>query len=310
MRSGPRAVILGCPQPMNRNRWKDGLAEEAEALGWDVTHIPAKGIRCEDVVRVCRGADLLIWARTHHHQPAGDIHGMLRAIEDTGTGTVALHLDKYFGVPHREARIGEHPWWTCQTVWTADGGHERDFAARGIPHYWCPPALEARWLGRGRRDPGRWPTGPVFVGGLVPATHGRHRVDLLEWAARRYPSFRRFGGCGYPLVWGEDLRDLLATCRVVIGDSAPGDYYWSDRIMTLGRGGLLAHPYRRGMAEHGFTGDVMIVFDEGDFDGLAEQVAAVTARSRRDMTDAAIDLVASRHLWRHRLAEIERVMLT
>ncbi len=310
MSSGPRVVVLGCPQPLDANRWKDDLIEEAEALGWDAVHIPARRTKCEDVVRLCRGADLLIWARTHQHHPVGDGHAMLRRIEDGGTGTVAMHMDKYFRVPHREARIGDHPWWSCQTVWTADGGNERGFAERGIPHYWCPPALGVRWLGRGRRDPSRWPTGPVFLGTVVSQTHGPHREQLLAWAARRYPSFRRFGGCGQPMVWGTDLMDLYATARVVLGDSAPGDYYWSDRMMAIGRGALLAHPRRPGMAELGFTDDVMIVFDEGDFDGLADRISSMTTARRREITESAIDLVASRHLWRHRLAEIERVMLT
>ena len=137
---GPRAIVLGLPQPITKNRWKDDLVDDAVSLGWDVTHLPAGEVSCEQVVDACKGSDLLIWARTHRHNPAGDIPGMLRRIEDAGTVTVAVHLDLYWGIPRREVTIGKTPWWSCQLVLTADGGHEAGFAERGVTHYWCPPS--------------------------------------------------------------------------------------------------------------------------------------------------------------------------
>lgn len=309
MRGGAvRCIVLGAPRPLHLNRWKDCLTEGGQDLGWDMLHLPARDIPAAEVVNACRGADMLIWARTHGHQPAGDIPGMLCAIEDAGTATVALHLDLYWGIPHREAQIGVDPWWSCQFVFTADGGHQPKFLARGINHYWLPPPLGRRWLGRTRPDRARFPGRIVFVGGYSPGIHGRHRADLLSWASRRYAfQFQQYGR-GRP-VWGQDLGRLYASAEVVLGDSAPAARYWSDRVVcTLGRGGLLAHPRTRGMTELGFTDDVMLLYDRGDFPGLGDRIDALTAARRREMTDAAITLVGERHLWSHRLLDVAEVV--
>jgi hypothetical protein len=302
-----RVVVLGIPQPLNACRWKDDLCEEAGALGWNVMHLPTKGTSCDTVVQACTGADLLIWARTHGHNPRGDVRGMLRRVEDGGTVTVGLHMDKYWGVPHREAQVGVSPWWSCQYVFTADGGNEARFAARGVTHRWCPPAVAASTLGHGTRDRSRWPAGVVFVGSNIAATHGDHRSQLIAWAGKRYPTFRSYTKG----VWGRDLADLYATAKVAIGDSAPGDWYWSDRIpTTLARGGILAHPTRQGLAGQGFTGEVMLLFEPYGFTGLAQQIADLTPARRREMSEAGMDVVERRHLWRHRLTDIERTALT
>lgn len=308
---GPRAVVLGIPQPIGTNRWKDDLADDASSLGWDVTHIPARGAPIDAVVDLCRGADLLIWARTHQHDPAGDAEVMLRRVEDAGCATVGLHMDLYWGIPRRESRIGIDPFWTCQGVFTADGGREGDFADRWVNHHWCPPALGSQLVGAGVRNKRRFPGDVVFVGSVVPDIHGPHRSQLVEWARRTYPMFQHYGARrGSRQVWDKSLASLYATSTVVIGDSAEAPWYWSDRVpSTCGRGGLLAHPHTTGLAEQGFTDEHMILYDRFDFDGLGEAIKSLTVKRRTEMVRAAVDLVRSRHLWTHRLREIERIML-
>ncbi|MCI3240287.1 glycosyltransferase family protein [Streptomyces spinosisporus] len=301
-----RVVVLGAPRPLHLNRWKDCLTEGGTELGWDMLHLPARDIPAEEVVAACRGADLLIWARTHGHNPTGDIPRMLCAIEDNGTATVGLHLDLYWGIRGREPQIGMDPWWSCQWVFTADGGHQAEFLARGVNHRWLPPPLGRRWLGRSKPDRRRFPGRAVFVGSYVPGIHGQHRADLLTWAQRQYSyRFQQYGR-SRP-VWGADLGTLYASAEVVLGDSAPAARYWSDRMVcTLGRGGLLAHPRTEGMTELGLTDDVMLTYERGDFRGLGERIDALTAARRRELTDAAITLVEERHLWEHRLRDIQR----
>ncbi|MCL6734384.1 glycosyltransferase family protein [Streptomyces neyagawaensis] len=303
-----RVVVLGAPRPLHLNRWKDCLTEGGQELGWDMLHLPARDIPADDVVRACKGADLLIWARTHGHDPTGNIPEMLCRIEDAGTVTVGLHLDLYWGIGRREDQIGVHPWWSCQWVFTADGGHQAEFAARGVNHHWLPPPLGRRWLGRSLPDRRRFPGRAVFVGGYVPDIHGRHRPALLNWARRRWGHRFVQYGRSRP-VWGPDLGTLYASAELVLGDSAEAGRYWSDRVVcTLGRGGLLAHPRVEGMAGLGFTDDVMLLYDRGDFGGLGRSIDALTAARRREMTEAAITLIGERHLWEHRLRDVERVV--
>lgn len=304
-----RLYLLGAPRAIHLNRWKDDIAESAEGLGWHVTHVDARDIPAEDVERGAAGADLFMWARTHGHQPSGDVAGMLRRIEDSGTPTVALHMDLYWGVPHREPHIGRDPWWTCQHVFTADGG-PRNWAGRGIKqHHWLPPAMGPRFLGRGAPSAGRYPYPYVFVGGCLARIHGRHRAALLRWAAQRYRGkFERYGGRTAG-VWGAELSTLYASARVVLGDSAPAPFYWSDRVTnTLGRGGVLAYPRTPGLAEWGFDDNVMILYDRFDFGGLARRIETLTDGRRAELVDNALALIRGRHMWSHRLRHIVEVV--
>jgi len=302
-----RVLLLGAPRPLHLNRWKDDIAEAGEVLGWDITHVPARDIPAEDVVSLAKGADLLIWARTHGHNPTGDIPAMLRRVEGAGTRTAALHLDLYWGIDRREAEIGVDPWWSCQFVFTADGG-DRPWADRGVNHHWLPPAMGHRYFGRGEQVR-RYLHRAVFVGGLVRDIHGWHRVGLIRWARSKYRGHFVHYGAGRRAIWGQDLSDLYASAFVHIGDSAYAPHYWSDRIpCTLGRGGLLAHPKTPGLREMGFTEDTMVLYDRFDYRSLGKQLDAITNARRAELTSNALDVIRERHMWTHRLLQIEETV--
>lgn len=302
-----KMVMLGVPGvSLNDNRWKDDLAESAQMLGWDVVHLSAK-TPVENVIRECKdGADMLLWSRTHNWNPEGDYGEMLRRIEDLGIPTVGHHMDLYWGVQTREAQIGVDPFWSCQYVFTADGGHQKEFAERGVNHFWCPPAMSTRWIGRGEVSRSKYPAKIVFVGGYYSPAHGRHRLELLRWARGKYfGGFRHYDG-RRTRVWGPALNDLYTTADVVIGDSAPGDYYWSDRVVhTMGRGGLLAHTSVRGMREVGMNKQAMIHYERGAFTSLGRKIAGITPQRRLEMSDYAMTLIYERHTWKNRLLDIQ-----
>lgn len=302
--AGLRLVLLGHPRPPGTNRWKNDLADAGEALGWQVTHLPGRGLHADDVVRQAKSADLFCWARTHGYQPVGDLHGMLRRIEDAGTPTVAVHMDLYWGIARREVEVGRHPFWTCQTVYTADGG-PRDWAARGVNHRWLPPPLGAALHYRAL-PARRFLHRAVFVGGCVPGIHGGHRRGLLAWAARTWGSgFVQYGRRGAGEVWAGQLNVLYASAGLAVGDSARAPFYWSDRLIrTLGVGGLLAHPAVEGMDGQGFTDQVMIRYRWGCYDDIADRLDSMSDADRAGMRDAAFTLVGERHLWTHRLQQI------
>jgi hypothetical protein len=300
-----RLLLLGAPD-YGRDCWHDDLVTEAAALGWRVDFQPVKSAPVDDLVRAAKGADLLIWARTHRHDPDGDAAAMLRRVEDAGTATVGLHLDLYWGVPGREHRIGKDPWWSCQRVFTADGG-PRPWHTRGVTHGWCPPATAAARLGRVK------PAGTaryVFAGRTM-AVHGPHRAHMVAWA--RYRWGERFAAYGEPpetAVYGAELAGMVSYAWCVLGDSAPASHYWSDRVVrTLARGGVLAHPKTAGMAEQGFDDTTMVRFDRTLFGPLGDRLDAMTKRERDGLRQAGMAVVRDRHLWRHRLEQIAREVL-
>ena len=110
-------------------------------------------------------------------------------------------------------------------------------------------------------------------------------------------------------MWGDELSALYASVGVVVGDSAEAAAYWSDRLpVTLSRGGLLCHPQTVGMDRMGFTDEVMVTFPRFGFRELGEKLDALSLVERRQRSDAAVDLIRDRHLWDHRLLELQRVV--
>jgi len=301
-----RVVILGAPRGLHENRWKDDIAEAAESLGWKADHLDARGAPTDDVIRLCEGADLFIWARTHGHEPLGDANRMLRDIERLGVPTVGIHMDLYWSIEAREARVGVEPWWSCQYVFTADGGSQERFEERGVNHFWMPPAMGVRFFGlRGAPPNDRlYKTKAAFVGTSSHPVHGEHRQQLIAFGKSKYKSFFRLYGRSKK-IYGIHLNHLYAGARFILGDSAPADYYWSDRVpITMGRGAVLAYPRTVGMEEWGFNDTNMVLFDRFNFTELSDKLDAMKDRDVAEMRQAALKLIGERHMWTHRLQQI------
>ena len=300
-----RLLLLGAPQ-WGRDCWHDDIADDATALGWQVEYLVVKDSPVDDLVRAAKGADMMLWARTHDHNPDGDAAAMLRRVENAGTVTVGLHLDLYWGLRRREMQIGHQPWWTCQHIYTADGG-PRPWHARGVNHHWCPQAVGSRRVGRAE------PVGTsryLFAGSVHPL-HTDHRPRMIAWARQhwgdQFAHYDDFAGSG---LYGQELSQAASYAHVVLGDSIPAAYYWSDRIVrVMARGGVFAHPRVHGMAEQGFTDQTLVTFNRYDFAHLGRQVDAMTGPEREAMREAAMAVVADRHLWRHRLEQMAREVL-
>lgn len=294
-----KLVLLGNPDPAS---WKWDVAEAAEHLGWDTVHLAAKNIPIETVEATCDGADLLIWARTHRHHPLGNASAMLDRIARSGTRTVGIHLDLYWGHTKRERAIGADPWWHCQTVWTADGG-QRPWASRGVQHRWLQPAAGLRWLAE--CAPQDFGLDACFTGSVGSVHTGRR--GLIDWAQQRWGDrFRHFGPKGTK-IHGHDLCGLYAS-TVCIGDSAPADRYWSDRVpLTLARGGLLTHPDTPGLDEA--FDNAVVIYPRGDHLALAAKLDALTPDQAHDLRARGRQVVIDRHLWTHRLTQIAEEVL-
>lgn len=309
-----KLYILGYPQEFRGNHWKRDVENAAKALGWNVTHRAAQAARTEEVLRECKDADLFLWLRTHRNDPHDDAYAMLRRIEDAGVPTVGMHMDLYWNLPQREpfVNVQQNPWWSCQRVYTADGGHAAEFAERGVNHFWMPPAMGDEHFGLAELPTRcRFKKRYVFVGSNSRGIHGDHRARLIQWAKRRYgPGFQQYGSGSHSKVYGEALSQVYAVANVAFGDSAPADYYWSDRVpTTMGRGGVLAYPNTPGLAEQGYDETNMILFDRYDFDTLSYRISAMGPQDFKSIREAALAVTEERHMWRHRLLQIKEEVL-
>ncbi len=226
----------------------------------------------EQILSGCAGVKLLIYISTHGWRTPGkmSIDDLLVKLKAQGTITASFHLDRYWGLnelDQRENRIGQHPFWHTDFVFTADGGNQDRFreALGSDRHRWLPPGVVRRdcFLGSPRKD---LQSDVGFVGATGYHPEYPFRGQLIEFLKAVYGErFRVFQG-----FRGNDLNDLYASIAVCVGDSCFGgaDKYWSDRVPeTLGRGGFLLHPACAGLNIPG-----LVTFQPGNLHELQDKI--------------------------------------
>jgi len=156
---------------------------------------------------------------------------------ERGVITVCWLWDLYFGLKRRlpiQAKL-------CHIVFSTDGGHDWEWERAGIKHY---------VLRQGIHEPEHVfyePTNEFdvcFVGSVKGHPSEQYRSALLCALCRRYK--HRF-----ILIQnkrGLELNRILSRVKIVVGDSHPSPFYWSNRVYEVtGRGGFLLHPVIAGI---------------------------------------------------------------
>lgn len=288
-----------------------------EHLGHVVLQFQENRTSTEDMLWAAKtqGVELFIYIHTHGWKTPGNM-GMdvlIQKLREHGVKTASFHLDRYWGLnkgDKREDRVGNHPFWRTDVVFTADGGNQTRFAAKGVKHRWLPPGIATRHCFRGVFQQ-EFACDVAFVGAKGYHQEYPFRPHLIEWLERMYGSrFKRFAGDAGGTVREARLNNLYASAKVVVGDScfAGAPYYWSDRVPeTLGRGGFLIHPTTEGLDIPG-----LVTFQAGNLHDLKTKIDYYLEHEdeRRAMTDTAMSCVASFHTYDNRMIELLKVMET
>lgn len=263
--------------------------------------------------------DFAIWTHTHGFAPPRT-HGRQQRFLDTmrsrGIPIVSYHLDRYWDL-YRESMVygpGKEPFFCTDLMCSADGGNDDRWAKAGVEHVWFPPAVSEFECEPGTpRDEYR--SDIAFVGSWQGGYHAEstHRAQLVDWLRDTYGDRCAFWPKpGHHAVRGQDLRDLYASVKVLVGDSCfsgdpRGKKYWSDRIPEcVGRGGLLVHPEVEGLEEHFKAGEHLLTWPAGDWSALNNTIDAalgdddmrrdVSAAGRRHVLETATYTVRMRRL--------------
>jgi hypothetical protein len=173
----------------------------------------------------------------------------IEACKAAGIKTVSWHPDLYFGMP-RQNEILTNGIFKSDFVLSPDGGNQQKFKSLGINHHVVRQGINDEDIGFGNKI---YDLDVVYIGSIY--TQERH--NLVTNLQKRYNSrFTWLGSKGTNEVRGKYLSDVLTSAKVIVGDSYPSDYYWSNRLYeVLGRGGNLIHPYVLGI-ENEYTIDV------------------------------------------------------
>ena len=286
------------------------VAKALENLGHIVIRLPEQRMDWATLPAQVAGADLFLWTRTAGFDPA-DLEGQANAIKLLDIPSAGFHLDRWVGL-NREPDVHRSPFFRCDFLFTADGGHDDFWKAHGINHYWSPPAIlsdEAKRVGNYRRD---YAADVGFVGNLRRYGHpewGPYRLKLYNFLARTYRGRFKLWEGG---IRGQDLADLYASVKVLVGDSClagGATRYWSDRVPeTLGRGGYLVHPYVLGLdAAH----PLLPMYRLEDFDALRSMidVALEHDSDRQEIADSNREHVLANHTYEHRMKRVLATVL-
>ena len=300
--SGLQVAFIGNFKPdhstENQIRW----ALE-EGLGHDVELLQENEVNLTAIQSAARFSDILFWVRTTGWLRVPDKE-MLEFLGQVKIPTVSIHLDKFWGIPDREALIGVHPFWRTKFVFTADGSRQEDFAARGVNHFWMRPAVSEVFCHPGQPwDMYRCDVG--FVGARDYHREYPFRGQMVDFLEKTYGArFKHFTG-----IRGHALNDVYASCRVVVGDCifAGTPHYWSDRVPeTIGRHGFLIHPRVEGMGQ--YVGNWYSPQNLESLQRTIESSLRLTEAQRKKIVRNCAGLVSKLDTWTVRMKEILEIV--
>lgn len=274
-----------------------------EQLGHQVIRLQEDEVPIDFIVQTANECDLFGWTRTYG-MLQGDGHEMLRRIN---VPTFSYHLDYYFDIA-RQVGVQSDPFWRTDFVFQPDGDNNDRFKEMGINSYWMPPGV----FKDGCYLLDRPKTHDIVFVGTADGYHSEWpwRGQLINWLYQTYGS--RFEVFGNPPVRENDLNELYASTKIVIGDSIMADRnktYTTDRIFeTTGRGGFIIYPDIEWVMEQ-FNNQLQ-VYKIGDFDRLKFIIDFYLADDevREDTRRKCHEITKNNHTYHQRFEKILEII--
>lgn len=294
---------------------ENDLAWSYEKLGHQVIRLQEDTISGEEVLRRAQTCDILHYVHTHGWEVSGhrNMDEVLRSLKRQGIPTISTHLDYWRGLK-RETDVANHPFWRTEYVFTADGGSNDWYRAKGINHFYLKAGVVERdaYIGDYKAE---FAYDVIFVGSRNYHPEWPYRPQLIQWLESTYGSrFAHFGGDGKGTVRGKALNDLYASAKVVVGDTLCLGFdhpeYWSDRLYeTTGRGGFIIHPYIEGI-RNDFTESELVTYKYRDFDGLKKLIDHYLIHDveRETIQRAGHDRTKRDHTYTNRIAQVLEIL--
>lgn len=201
--------------------------------------------------------DMLVYS--HTHDPSYVVDGLIDVFAEyktAGVPTVSAHLDRWLWLK-RVRDVGEEATWFTEHIFMADGSPEAVelYDELGLNWHYLKPGVVERDCYLAEPDYARFPHEIVFVGSRGYHPEYPFRPKLVDFLHATYGDrFGHYGGGGIRPIRGHDLNVLMASAKVVVGDSCfhGRPRYVSDRYYeTRGRGGVLLHPTVEGVDHEG-----------------------------------------------------------
>jgi glycosyltransferase involved in cell wall biosynthesis len=249
-----------------------------ESLGHEVIRLQESEATAEMVLQNAMDSSLFIWVHTHGWNTIGrfTMEDVLLKLKKHKIPSMTYHLDLWFGL-RRQKDLRRKP------------------VYQYIDHFFTVDRKMADWFNSNTSVKGHYlPAGVydkectytpaiateevIFVGSKTYHQEWPYRPKLISFLSQTYGKrFNLYGREGVRMVRGQELNNLYAATKVVVGDTLCPDFaypdYWSDRIYeTIGRGGFLIHPYIKGLEKEFEDKKHVVFYEYNNLDQLKELV--------------------------------------
>lgn len=270
------------------------IAQSFEMLGHEVVRI-SEGHTADEMIEILQESKPDIFLCTKFQIPQAD--KVLAFLKEVNIPSVSWTFDLYWDY-EREHRIKTTPGFKCEYVFTSDGGHQGRWEAVGINHQCVRQGIFTEQC---VREPYNDPKGVIFVGSHNPQYPERQK--MMSFLDHKY-DFQWYGKFDTNYVRNEELNELYAKSKIVVGDSVYSPYYWSNRVVeTLGRGGFLIHQDVEGLKREY---PHLVTYRRGDLGDLQQKINYYLTHEdeRREIVEKNFAWVRARYTADKKCAEL------
>jgi hypothetical protein len=285
-----------------------------EKMGHEVVQLQENKTSVREVMAHALTCDMLFWTHTHGwgFRSDNEVRRMLNTLKEKGIPTVGYHLDLWLGL-QRERDLTNDPYWNIEHFFTVDklmaDWLNANTKTKG---YYLAAGVYDNECVLGTPDNSKYPHEVIFTGSKGYHKEYPYRGQLIEWLHANYgTNFAHYGGGGLPGLRGQELNNLYASAKIVIGDTLCKNFdypaYFSDRLFEVtGRGGFMIFPNITGLDNFFHINRELITYDYNRFDQLKAKIDYFLENwTEREMVRlAGHERTKREHTYRHRLTTL------
>jgi hypothetical protein len=283
-----------------------------ESLGHEVIRLQESEATAEMVLQNAMESSLFVWVHTHGWNTLGrfTMQDVLLELKKHKIPSMTYHLDLWFGLSRQKDLRRKPVYQHIDNFFTVDKKMAEWFNSQ--------TSVKGHYLPAGVYDkecvyvPATFKEDVVFVGSKTYHPEWPYRPKLINFLSQTYGKrFNLYGREGVKMVRGQDLNNLYASTKVVVGDTLCPNFnypdYWSDRIYeTIGRGGFLIHPYIPGLEKEFEDKKHVVFYEYNNLDQLKELVDYYLEHDeeREQIRKAGHELVKNNYTYKNRWQKI------
>jgi glycosyltransferase involved in cell wall biosynthesis len=287
-------------------------AKTLESLGHEVVRLQESEANSETVFQSAKESNLFIWVHTHGWNTPGRLtmQDVLLALKANKVPSVTYHLDLWFGLGREKDLLRKPVYQFIDHFFTVDSKMADWFNKKtSVKGHYLPAGVYDKEC---NYTPAIAKEEVIFVGSKTYHPEWPYRPKLINFLSQTYGArFNLYGREGLGTVRGQDLNNLYASTKVVVGDTLCPEFvypdYWSDRIYeTIGRGGFLIHPYIPGLEKEFENKKHLVFYEYNNLDQLKQLIDYYLEHDeeREEIRRSGHELVKANYTYKNRWQQI------